>query len=156
MIRFKCLSSEELAVLEKQFVSFLAAQSILAPDWVKIKSSDPLQAQEIIEDFSNMVYGSVMSDTKHLELKTSHTLYCYQCLSDRFVLIALEIDKSLDVDLRDIELKNVKDVASSAQMHVYTTEKPYTKEKVDEVFGMMEMGCEITDGRMFKVLGLML
>ena len=156
MVRFKCLSSEELAVLEKQFVSFLAAQSILAPDWVKIKASDPVQAQEIIEDFSNMVYESVMSDTKHLELKTSHTLYCYQCLSDRFVLIALEIDKSLDVDLRNMDLKNVKDVVSSAQMHVYTTEKPYTKEKADEVFGMMEMGCEITDGRMFKVLGLML
>ncbi len=156
MIRFKCLSSEELAVLEKQFVSFLAAQSILAPDWVKIKETDPLQSQEIIEDFSNMVYGSVMSDAQFLERKTKHTLYCYQCLSDRFVLVALEIDKGSDIDLRDLDLDTIKTMGSNAQMHVYTTEKPYSKSKEDEVFGMMEMGCEITDGGMFRVLGMML
>ena len=156
MVRFKCLSTEELTVLESKFVRFLAAQSILAPDWVKIKQVHPVQAQEIIEDFSDMVYGSVMSDAQYLQCKTQHTFYCYQCLKDRFVLISLEIDESLDVDLRSLELKNVDDVLSKAQMHVYTTEKPYSKAKEDEVFGMMEMGCEITDGRMFKVLGLML
>ena len=156
MVRFKCLTTEELTVLEKQFISFLSAQGILAPDWVKIKESDPLQAQKIIEDFSNMVYGSVMSDAKYLERKTRHTLYCYQCLVDRFVLIALDIDKSLDIDLRDIELTNIKGDIPTAQMRVYTTDKRYKNAKEDAVFEMMEMGCEITDGRMFKVLGLML
>ncbi|RLD19527.1 MAG: hypothetical protein DRI69_08145 [Bacteroidetes bacterium] len=156
MLRFKCLSSEELTVLEQQFVKFLAAQSILAPDWVKIKETDPLQAQEIIEDFSNVVYGTVMSDALFLECKTRYTLYCYQCLNDRFVLVALEIDQASQIDLRHVDTGNISAIVASAKLQVYTTEKPYVKPKEDEVFAMMESGCEITDGGMFKVLGLML
>ena len=156
MLRFNCLSAEELAVLETQFVSFLSAQSILAPDWVKIKESDPVQAQELIEDFSNVVYGSVMSDAQYLEHKTKNALYCYQCLSDRFVLIVLEIDKKSEFDLRDLDLKKISTIVTNAEMHVYTTEKAYTKAKEDEVFQLMKIGCEITDGEMFKMLGGML
>jgi len=156
MLRFKCLSSDELTVLEQQFVSFLAAQSILAPDWEKMKEADPTQAQEIIEDFSNLVYGSVMSDARYLERTTKHTLYCYQCLNDRFVLIALEMEQGSDVDIRTMDMNSITAIAANNQLHIYTTEKPYTNDKADEVFAMMELGCEITDGGMFKVLGLLL
>lgn len=156
MVRFKRLSREELKVLEKQFVNFLAAQSILAADWVKIKDTDPSKAEKIIDDFSDLVYGSVMQSALFLERKTSHILYCYQCLGDRFVLIALEVDKNSHVDLKAIDLSKLKSIASDTQMHIYTTEKMYVKAKEDEVFAMMELGCEITVGAMFKALGLLL
>jgi uncharacterized protein DUF6495 len=156
MLRFKRLSKEELTVLEKQFVSFLAAQSILAADWERIKKTDPERGESIIEDFSDLVYGSVMRDARFLERKTHRALYCYQCLVDRFVLIALEVDKNSDVDLSAIELTHIKTIASDTQMHIYTSEKMYVKAKEDEVFALMELGCEITDGGMFKLLGLLL
>lgn len=156
MIRFKCLSIEELDVLEKQFVTFLSAQSILAPDWIKIKEQEPLRAQEIIEDFSNVVYGSVFSEANYLERRTRLTYYCYQCLSDRFVLVGLDVENSAEVDFRDLDKDEIRSLAAKTRMHVYTVEKPYTKDKADEVFTMMEFGCEMTDGVMFKVLASML
>jgi len=156
MARFKRLSVEELVVLEKQFVQFLAAQSILAEDWEKIKSTKPVEADEIIDDFSDLVYGSVMSEAKYLERKTPRTLYCYQCLSDRFVLIALEVDTDAGIDLSNLDMAGLKHISTKAQAHVCTTEKPYMKSRENEIFSMMELGCEITEGAMFKVLGLLL
>jgi hypothetical protein len=123
---------------------------------VKIKNNEPLKAEEIIEDFSDLVYGSVMSEAQFLERKTHDTIYSYQCLSDRFVLIALEVDVNSNVDLRAVDLSALKSIASDTQLRVYTTERMYSKAKEDEVFAMMELACEITDGTMFKSLGLLL
>ncbi len=156
MVRFKRLTVEELAVLEKQFVSFLAAQSILAVDWEKIKEAEPHRTEELLDAFSDMVYGSVMLDAQFLEHRTHDVLYCYQCLTDRFVLIALEADKNSNVDLKQIELSNIETMSSDFQLRIYTTEKMYEKAKEDEVFAMMKLGCEITNDAMFRVLGLLL
>ena len=156
MVRYKRLGKDELAVLEKKFVEFLAAQNILADDWAKIKITEPEEAERIIDKFSDLVYGSVLNNAAFLEKRTRHALYCYQCLPDRFVLVALELDTNSDFDLRNSNTANIGTITSNGKMSVYTTNKFYTKSKAEEVFEMMKMGCEITDGVMFKVLGAQL
>ena len=41
MLKYRRLSKEELEALEDEFVKFLSAQSISAPDWQNIKSQNP-------------------------------------------------------------------------------------------------------------------
>ena len=150
--RFKRLSIEELQVLEQQFVQFLSAQSITADDWQSIKRENLGRADELIVMFSDMVYGSVMSDAQFLENRTENRLYAYQCLADRFVVVVFEVDDT-SIDLRNTEITISDKIPTS---RVYNSESAYTKSKEDEVFELMQTGCEITDGSMFKLLCTML
>jgi len=148
MIRFQRLSKEELEYLEPQFVQFLASQSILADDWIKIKEDSPDQAESLIEDFSNVVYGSVMRKAQFLEMRTQYVLYAYQCHEDRFELIGFRLEENSSIDLRT----DTPDKYEDLDAEVFTAEKVYEKPREDEIFAMMQLGCEITDGKMFNVL----
>ena len=148
MIRFQRLSKEELEYLEPQFVKFLAAQSILAEDWQKLKAEDQERATGLIDDFSNVVYGTVMRKAQFLEKRTEHALYTYQCHEDRFELIAFRLDENSGVDLRTDGPEKYENLDAE----VFTADKAYEKDREDEIFAMMQLGCEITDGKMFNAL----
>ena len=149
--RFQKLSLEELQILEQQFIQFLSAQSITADDWEKIKFNDHERADELIVMFSDLVYGSVMRDAVYLEKRTANRLYAYQCLTDRFVAVILEIDDD-QMDLRTSDFNGSKIPDS----RVYNSDKMYESEKEDEVFVLMQEGFEITNGKIFKLLCTML
>ena len=151
MIRFQRLSPKELELLEQEFVKFLASQSIVAGDWEKIKTTDKQQAENLIDDFSNVVYGSVMRKAQFLERRTPKALYCYECLEDRFELVVFEISEDSSLDLTKDALSSIKDI-SAIGPSMYTGQKAYTKEREDEIYEMMTQGCEITDGKLMGVL----
>lgn len=151
MIRFKRLSQKELELLEKEFIKFLASQSITADDWVKIKISDTEQAESLIDGFSNVVYGSVMRSAKFLELRTPKALYCYECHEDHFSLAVFEISEDSDFDLTKHQLSEIDDM-DAVKPSIYTGTKPYEQQREDEIFSMMQQGCEITEGKLMQVL----
>lgn len=152
MIRFQRLSKEELEYLEPQFINFLAAQSIVAEDWQKIVQEDPNRADELIDDFSNVVYGTVMRKAQFLEKRTKHVLYSYHCHEDRFELVAFRLDKDSDVDLRTDGPEKYENLDAE----IFTADKAYEHDREDEIYAMMQLGCEITDGQMFNVLKALL
>ncbi len=152
MIRFQRLSKEELEYLEPQFINFLAAQSIVAEDWQKIVQDDPNRADALIDEFSNVVYGTVMRKAQFLEKRTKHVLYSYQCHEDRFELVAFRLDENSGVDLRTDGPEKYEDLDAE----IFTADKAYEKDRADEIYAMMQLGCEITDGQMFNVLKALL
>ncbi len=155
MARFKRLSRDELEVLEAQFIQYLAAQGITADDWTRIQSQDPTAVDKHIDAFSDLVYGSVLSDAKFLEHRDMHSVSCFQLLADKAVVVRLEVQTdSTGIDLRDSEtLDKLASGSLESRTHVYTTDKPWTStQREDEIFNLMQNGCVITDGHLFKVL----
>jgi len=51
-MKYRRLRREELEELEPQFIRFLAAQSIPAQDWSKLKVTDEKRANVLIDQFS--------------------------------------------------------------------------------------------------------
>lgn len=151
MARFQVLTPEELQELEKEFVEFLVLQGIMADDWVRIKAEEPVRAQKCIEQFSDVVYGSVMMQIEYLEMRTPKSLYAYHCQKGKIVLIGLESHEP-DTDFTDPAFIERAIVSPPKDLAVFKSEKEYQQLREDEVFQMLSNGCTTSDGILFETL----
>tara|TARA_Y100000389_G_C17021937_1_gene299226 strand:- start:69 stop:470 length:402 start_codon:yes stop_codon:yes gene_type:complete len=129
-MKYERISQEELEKMEKEFIDFLVINGITAADWVSIKENEPLNADKIINQFSDVVWESILRSTKYLDKIEENTFYFFKCDVDDIYLIM--IDKGN---------KTRK-----------TTSKKYTKSREQEMFEMILSGCVISDGKNYKEL----
>ena len=162
MAKFRLLTIEELKEMEKEFVEYLILVGITADDWVKIKNEDPENAENIVHLFSDVVFEKIMRDTQYLEQRHAKELKALQCLKDKFVLIglnALKIPASPggnEANLLDSEYLKKAMQSPPSNLEVYTTEIPYKLSREEEIFKMTKEGFDISDGKLFKTLCLVL
>jgi len=157
-MKFRRLSNEELAELEKEFVRFLASNSVTGDDWVKIKAEQPQKAEQLIELFSDIVIEKTLSRIQYLEYKAPKDVKTFFCEKEKITMIGMQIKGESELDFTKgskgeemIEaLKN-----SNAQVQLYQAEKGYKPDRPTELFRMMESGCLISDGSLFKMLSAM-
>lgn len=154
-MKYRRLTGEELKSLEKEFIDFLVINSITADEWVKIKRESPSHAEQIIELFSDFILDPVLKSVNYLVFKAEKEIYAYQCLENKIVLVGLKATSD-DVNFREKDFIKGETLASHNDLKIFTTEKKYNKQRELELFEMMEKGCEISDGRFFKVLCLAL
>lgn len=134
MNKFRCLTLEELELLKKEFIDFLAVNTITGDDWEKIKKSEPEKQQRTIELFSEVVFTKILREIKFLELHTSDLVSAIQCNASEMILISAE------------------KVGEEAK--IFSTNKPYTKDREEELFDLMNQGFVKSDGKLFKQLWL--
>lgn len=153
-MRFRRLSDDELKRLEKDFVHFLAANTVTADDWVKLKETQIDKAEELINLFSDVVYEQLMTKVEYLEYRSSHQLRVFYCDKDVIQMQGLDVSKDLKIDLRKGEtLKNVLSNNNiDGKVQVIHAEKAYEANREDEVFKMMINGCVKTDAKIFDLL----
>ena len=77
-----------------------------------------------------------------------------QCLADKIVLVGLDVSNPINL----LDVKQFQQILdqSPSDVKVYNTEKKYSKTRELELFDMIDKGCEISDGILFKNLCLVL
>jgi len=153
MSKYKALNIEELESLEKEFVDFLVLNGIMHDDWVKMKEEDPTAAQKMTELFSDVVWESILRNAKFLDFRSPNSIKCFQCLADKIVLVGVD---STDTDMSKEAFAKLSTADYPDDVVAFTTEKEYGKVRELELFDMLEWGCEISDGTLFKQLCLAL
>lgn len=131
-MKYARLSTSELEELEKEFINFLVVNGITADDWVAIKENEPLNADEIINQFSDVVWESILRSTNYLNKVEETTAYYFKC------------------DAEEISLKKV--VKADNTTELYTATKKYKKVREEEMFDMIQNGCAISDGKDYDIL----
>ncbi|MGB0431158.1 MAG: DUF6495 family protein, partial [Bacteroidia bacterium] len=99
-MKFERLPQPELKKLEKEFVQFLASNTITADDWVKIKSESTEKADELIDMFSDIVYQKVLEKVEYLEFRIPNDIKTFRCQKDKIVLMGMAINGIENIDLR--------------------------------------------------------
>ncbi|XOV91493.1 MAG: DUF6495 family protein [Bacteroidota bacterium] len=151
--KYRALTTQELHELEKEFIEYLIVNGITAGDWVKIKQNEPDKAESILILFSDVVFEGTLRKISFLEKRLPNELLIFQCLKDRIVLVGIT---SPSVDFTDqTSLEQAVNKPPGDAM-VYTTEKSYSQVREMELFKMIDSGCTITDGKLFKTLSLAL
>lgn len=155
MVKYRVLNNEELQHFEKEFVNYLVVNGIEATEWEKIKKEDKEKSHRIIELFSDVVFESILRKVQFIDHRSSQSLKSFQCLSDKIILV------SIDINDKNVNLLNLKDYnniinSSNLNIEIYTTEKKYNKNREEEIFEMINSGCEISDGSLFKTISLAL
>lgn len=155
-MKFKRLTNQELQSLETEFIRFLAAQSIPAQDWEKIKKDSPQRVETLIEQFSDVVYEKALHNAKYLEIRTKNECWTFQCLEEKAIMRGVQVKPEAGLDFR--MARNAVEVLRQAYenkaiLQLYKAEKIYQKERVIEMFDLIEQGALIAySGEMFNGL----
>jgi hypothetical protein len=156
-MKYRRLTSEELEQLQDNFIRFLAAQSITGMDWTTMKTANPERAEELIEQFSDVVIEKTLHNVEYLEYKEKQDMKMFHCQEDKIVMFGLFAEGATDLDFTsndapDVMMEKMK--SSNANLKVYTAEKVYKDGKrLEEIFRMIENGSKISpDGAMYKTL----
>lgn len=154
-MKFKRLPQQELEKLEKEFVQFLASNTITAEDWQKLKEEDVERASQLIDMFSDIVYKKVLEKVEYLEFRTPNDMKLFKCGKEQINMLGMEVDRTLEIDLRKNE--NIKTLMDKPEMlegriQVYKGDKKYNGEREPEIFEMMEKGALKTDATLFNLL----
>jgi hypothetical protein len=131
-MKYTRIPREELSKLEDEFVNFLVVNGITADDWVAIKENEPVNADEMINQFSDVVWESILRSTKFLTKVEKESAYYFKCDAD------------------EIHLIRVLKIGSKAEQHIAT--KKYAKTRELELFEMIQNDCKINDGKEYQML----
>ena len=153
---YRRLSKEELQPLEKEFVEFLVLNGITANDWEKMKAEDVAKAERFVELFSDVVFESILRKLSFLEHRVQKSVKAFQCLPDKLVVVTMKV-----ADHEPADFTNASYLAEAARnppatLKVSYADKGYSTSREKELFEMMQMGCSIADGTLFKTLSGML
>ena len=154
-MKYRRLSIEELKDLETAFIRFLAANGIPGEDWEKIKTNDSKRTDELIDVFSDTVFHDTLTKIEHLQHIQAKAIKTFHCLPDKLKLIGLVVDGDSQIDFTKMDSPKMmaqQIATSSAELKMYTAEKPYTSKREMELFQMMENGCLISNGEIFGLL----
>jgi hypothetical protein len=142
-MKYRKLHLSELEELRDDFVQFLAANSITADDWVKLKSADRETAEKMIEVFSDIVWDKVLTNVQYLRIVSSDALGVIRFGDENAELIQLKIKEGA-FDLSDPE--NIRGIAEGNvdlnrfEPEMTTGKKAYSADREREIFIHMEQG----------------
>ncbi|MFK7755462.1 MAG: DUF6495 family protein [Flavobacteriales bacterium] len=143
-LKYKRLSNAELGELKKDFIDFLASQSITAPDWQKMISDEPDRCHGIIEVFSDIVYEKSLERIKCLEIKKDHHWQVMFFSEDTAEMIALQLPEDSKYSFTSPRFNQMlsagKVTLEGMKTEVFTGKKSYKEERSMEVFLEMEKG----------------
>jgi len=154
-MKYRRLRQEELSELESEFVQFLAANTVTGGDWEKLKVEQPDRAENLIELFSDIIFDKTLEKVEYLEHKTPTELRCFHCPTEKITMLGLIAKDTKGFDFRDNlppseMMQKIK--ASGGTIQFFSAEKEYKIERKQELFKMMENGCLISKGHLYRTL----
>ena len=149
-MKYRRLSKEQFEELHKEFINFLATQSVTAEEWTKLKLEKPELASKEMDVFSDLVWEGVLSKVKYLENISSKHMYLFQVLNNSISLIGVKIN----IDLIDLTTKEgfswLRDNIMSENVEIFNSKKKFSQDMKLNVFKLIEQGATITKGELFN------
>ena len=150
-MKYSRLTKEQFEELHKEFINFLATQSITGDEWETIKKDKPETAEQELDVFSDLVWLGVLSKVEYLEHISPQQIHLFQCNEKSMRLIALRIEENEYVDFTTKEGFNwLRDNLLSDSVEFFNAKKDYSDDKHLDIFKMIQSGASITKGELFN------
>lgn len=98
-MKYRNLTEEELAPLEKEFIDFLVVNGIDHTTWDKKLKHDQEVYSQMISAFSDVVFEKIIRSTHNLLLLQKKRLIAIDCSGDTFYMIMIDVQED-HIDLR--------------------------------------------------------
>jgi len=155
-MKYRRLRNDELQEMEKEFITFLASNSVTSDDWKKLKSEQNDKAEQLIALFSDIVFDKVLDQVEYLEYKAPKDMKTFHFGPDKATMLGVRVEGESRIDFTkndSPEQMSGQMMMSDAKLKMYRAEKVYQKDRKFEIFGLMENGALISrDGAMYKTL----
>ena len=149
-MKYSRLTKEQFKELHKEFINFLATQSITADEWADIKKSKPEIAEQELDVFSDLVWEGVLGKVQYLEHISPQQMHLFHLKNDLMQLIAIKL-KNETVDLTTSEgFAWFRENLLSDDVELLTANKSYSEDKPLDKFKLIQQGSVITKGDLFR------
>ena len=148
-MKYKRLSKEQLEELHKEFINFLATQSITGEEWADIKKNKPEVAEEELDVFSDLVWEGVLDKVEFLEHFSKEQILLFYLTEQNMNLVAIKVNNP-DIDVLTNEgYKWLQENLLDDSVSFFNAEKEYTEDKNLDKFKIIEQGAHITKGDLY-------
>lgn len=155
-MKYRRLNQEELEELKDDFIKFLASNSVLPDDWKRLRDKEKERALKMLDVFSDIIFEKVLTNLAFLQFKSSKDIKTFSCGPNGMELYGIRVKGKTKINFNNAQkpadmLKMIQ-ADSNATVQIYASKKPYLKERNIELFEMMENGCKISNGVLYKTL----
>jgi hypothetical protein len=148
-MKYSRLTKEQFEELEKEFINFLATQSITADEWKNLKENKPELAEIELDVFSDLIWEGALSAAKYLEHISPKQMHLFSLNDDNMHVIAVTLKN--DQDLTTTEGYNwLRENLMDEHVEFLQAKKDYSDDKNLDKFKLIEQGAVITKGDLFK------
>jgi len=148
-MKYARLTKEQFEELHKEFINFLATQSITADEWAKLKTEKPEVAEQELDVFSDLIWEGVLNKVKYLEHISPNQLMLFHVTDAFMELIAVKIDdKSIDITTQ-YGYKWLQQNLHDDKVSLYTSSKAITEDRNKDLFILIQQGAVITKGELY-------
>ena len=150
MPKYRLLTEEELKQLEGVFINFLAANSITASDWERVKKEDKEKMNSLIKQFSDVVFEKTLANVELLEKRLSNKLLMYKFSNEDIILLGMEIIGDSPMDFREeFNISQLAELFENENLNIsfIIGTKPMFEDKKKEIFDLMETGAMISQNK---------
>ncbi len=151
-MKYRRLSKEQFEELHKEFINFLATQSITVSEWKLLKEKKPEVAEAELDVFSDLVWEGVLENVTFLENIAPKHMYLFCVKEKSIALIGLKVSKET-VDLTiESGFSWLRDNLMSSKVEIFDAEKQINGDKKLQIFELIEKGAHITKGELLSLI----
>lgn len=149
-MKYTRLSKQQFEELHKEFINFLATQSITAEEWKDLKTNKAEVAEEELDIFSDLVWEGVLSKVVYLENISKQHMHLFHLAEKEMKLISVKV-MNPEVDLTtSIGFNWFKKNWQSDFVEYLNASKAYSEDRNLDVFGLIREGAVITKGELYQ------
>jgi len=149
-MKYSRLTKEQFEELHKEFINFLATQSVTADEWTNLKANKPELAEIELDVFSDLIWQGVLNTIEYLEHISPQQMHLFYMLDETMNLIAIKL-KNKNTDLTTKEgFQWLRDNLMSEDVEFYNANKAYTDDKLMDKFKLIQQGSNITKGDLYQ------
>lgn len=149
-MKYARLTKEQFEELYKEFINFLASQSIDKAEWDKIKSEQPQVAEQELDVFSDLIWEGVLTRAQYLEHFSKTHVFLFEC-GEVFMHSIVLRSIVPDVDfLTKPGLQWLSDNMFTDNVEMKIGKKPFTDDRNQGIFGLIQQGAFLSDGLLYK------
>ncbi|MBZ0327094.1 MAG: DUF6495 family protein [Altibacter sp.] len=149
-MKYTRLTKEQLEELHREFINFLAAQTITVQEWDAIKKDKPEVAEQELDVFSDLIWEGVLSKAEFLENISNHQLFLFKLEETSMRLIVVKVtDTSIDLTTSE-GYKWLQQNFTSDEVEFLQASKEYSEDKHKDIFELVQQGSVITKGDLYQ------
>ena len=148
-MKYSRLTKEQFEELHKEFINFLAAQTITSKEWEQLKKEKPEAAEEELDIFSDLIWEGVLNNVSYLENVSAQQLFLFNIKEDGIKLIVVKTTNN-NIDFTTTEgYKWLQTSFATDEVEFFTTTKDFSEDRNNDIFSLIQQGAVITKGELF-------
>ncbi|MFV0572056.1 MAG: DUF6495 family protein [Xanthomarina gelatinilytica] len=148
-MKYARLTKEQFEELHKEFINFLATQTITAQEWEDIKKNKPEVAEQELDVFSDLVWEGVLNKVVYIEHISPQQIHLFQLNDEHMHLIAIKINNPIDLTTTD-GFNWLRENLMDDHVEFFQAKKDYSEDRNADKFKLIQQGGIITKGDLFK------